>query len=551
MSEPGPVLERLLDARGVPEEERRRFLSPGWRNLPAAGCLPGVGEAVEAMLPFIREGRKIVVFGDYDVDGMCACAIMLRTLSALGANVAGFLPDRFREGYGMSRAALDRLFAEHPDVALVMTVDNGISSAGEVEYLKSRGVEAIVTDHHLPGDELPNCVVVDPHVKPSEGCEDLCGAGVAYFLASHLVKRAKDEAMAVPAGISGPLLVLAGLATVADVVPLVMCNRDIVKASLELFDRFAPVGLTMLKQHSFKSAKPPTSLEYGFVLSPRINAAGRMASAMDGLSLLMTNDCDRARLLASRVEGLNALRKGAEAIIVAAAERQIEKAPGKAAYTVFGEAFEGGEWTGREGESRWHTGVVGIVAGRLSEALKVPVAVVAGLHGSVRAPEGYCIRGVLQSLSGMLVRFGGHAHAGGFTLKEGAEAEFAAAFEAACAEQAQNAVACAGESSEVMWLEPREVNEDLWRAVEMLEPFGEGNPEPIFGIRGVHLKDVSVMGNEGKHLSCSFDRSLPHAVWWRHGNEVERLRALHSTVDITFSLSKDDWGLELNLESLA
>ncbi len=545
-----PALERLLAARGVEGSYRSVFLSPGWRNLPEAESLPGIEEAAEAILPFIAAKRRIVVFGDYDVDGICASAIVMKTLLTLGADARVFLPERMAEGYGMSHPAIERMFRENPQVALVVTVDNGISSVEETAYLKSRGVDVVITDHHLPGEGTPDAITVDPHLKPFEGCEDLCGAGVAYFLATALVKRACRKGMNAPKGLSGPLLVLAGLATVADVVPLTQRNRDLVKASLDLFDSYAPWGLKELKQRSLRAVRPLTSTDYGFLLSPRINASGRISSAMDGFDLVMSDDREKSRLLACRMDELNALRKGAEAVIEAAARAQIGAAgEGRAAYTVFGEAWTGERWTGGEGEKRWHSGVIGIVAGRLSEEFALPVAVVAGVHGSVRAPDGYNVRDALAAAGELMERYGGHALAGGFTLKPGAEKEFAALFEEICRTQAKSIVREPGKGCD-LWLEPNEVDEGLWRAVSLMEPFGEGNPEPVFGVRGVTLKDVSLLGLDGKHLSCTFDGNLPRAVWWRKSAEITRLRSIAGPVDVTFSLKMDEWGLEMSLASL-
>ncbi len=533
-----PIVERLLELRGIGEDAREAFLDPSLRRLARCDELPGVREAVGVILPFVRDGREIVVFGDYDCDGVCASAILVTTLRRLGAKADAFIPDRFKEGYGLTAASIERLFREHPSVGLIVTVDNGISAAREVAELKARGVSVVVTDHHLPGPDLPVAdALVNPRVAALPGCEELCGAGVAFYLAGALVQAAMSAGIYSGGKFGGPLLVLAGLATVADLMPLREQNRILVAQSLACFNRCAPVGLRELLLSAARVASSaPTSRDYGFLLSPRINATGRMESAVIAYNLIMEEDREVARNLAVRVNGLNSLRQTEEREMVVAVQAQV--APGRAAAVARRE----------EGNS----GVAGIVAARVMERLRVPVAVAVGDNGSVRAPAGYNAHDALAASSAALERFGGHAAAGGFTLKDGMFEEFKRLFTDACAAQyaANKEEVERGKVLEPdLWLEPQDLTLELFDAMQVMAPFGEGNEEPVFGLRAVRFGDAKPIGAEGKHAVFSFvNRSIPRAVWWNHGIDVEVIRAHDVPRDVLFTLLVSDYGGDRHLE---
>ena len=535
-----PILARLLASRGVTEEGREAFLDPSLTRLARSDDLPGMTEAVQVILPFLHTKRKIVVFGDYDADGVCASAILVTALRRLGGNAEAFIPHRFGEGYGMTAASLERLWCEHADAALVVTVDNGISSPDEVAKLKVKGIQVVVTDHHLPGENLPKAdALVNPRVQSCPGSADLCGAGVAFFLASALAQAATEKGLYTGPKFSGPLLVLAGLATVADLVPLKEQNRILVAQSLAYFNRCAPCGLRELRDKAARSAAALTARDYGFLLAPRINAAGRMATADAAFKLLACTDEDReeARQLASRIDGFNGERRGFEQTMFQEACAQIDKAGEEDLQAVV--AWDAGCVTGTTKGQRWHLGVAGIVASRLLEHYHVPAAVAVGETGSVRAPDGYNVHDALAAASEHLVRFGGHAAAGGFTVKPGAFEAFRAAFTTACAKQRKEHALDADARDFDGWVEPGDLTPGLYADLRRLEPFGEGNPEPVFGLRGVTLREVRVMGVEGRHLSLAFvNRDVPRAIWWGHGGRAEDLRK-HAArpYDVFFTLT--------------
>ena len=529
-----PLQARLLAIRGVSAETVGEFFAPSLGNLVDPAELPGVVEAVAAIMRHVRAGDRIVVFGDYDCDGVCASAIMAKALAAVGAKVTPVIPERLTEGYGMTAPSIARMLAEVPDVRLVVTVDNGINAVAEIAGLAARGIDSVVTDHHLPGDELPACPIVNPKVAAPEKLEWLCGAGVAFLVAKKLLETAKAEGRYLGPKVGGELLVLAGLATVTDIMPLSSQNRLLVSEALNRFHSWAPTGLKELYARASRAAQPKLNAkDFGFLLGPRINAAGRMASGIESLRLILADEREEARRLALAVDLHNSERKTIEQRMTNEALAQVE--PGAAAQVI--------ELTGA------HQGVAGIVASRILEKLKpdqaVPVAISVDGHGSARAPDGYNVRDAFVASEAALTRYGGHAAAGGFSVREGAFAEFKRLFRAACAEQR---AAMPGKAVGIdyvdAWVTGRDLTLGLAEWVQKLEPFGEGNPEPVFGIRGVYLNEVRQLGAEGRHLQVFFYSSdVPRAVWWNHGEVAEELHRLAaSPFDLRFTIEVSNYG---------
>ena len=522
------LISRILENRGIAAEGVDEFLCPTLRDLAPPKELPNVDAAAEAILAAVRARRKIVVFGDYDCDGVCATAILVRTLSAFGAEVAPFLPERLSEGYGMSEASVSRMLAENPGVSLVVTVDNGINSVENVASLKEKGVEVVVTDHHLPGETLPDCIVVNPKVSHPEVFENLCGAGVAFLLANELATRAKASGLYSGPSLAGPLLVLAGLATVTDVMPLLGQNRILVAEALNRFDALAPVGLKALfLKAARRGVARHTSKDFGFLLGPRINAAGRLASGVEALRLVLADDPDEAGEAARVVNGRNDERKGIEQKMLEDALAQV--VPAAAAQVI--DLPDG------------HQGVAGIVAARVMERMepKVPVCVVVGGHGSARAPDGLNVRDALAASGEFLDRFGGHAAAAGFSVKDGMVDAFRTRFAEVCAGLSSAADSTATGDGVDAWVSPDDLTLDLVGWVSRLEPFGEGNPEPVFGMRGAVLRDVRPLGAEGRHLALMINGL--RGVWWGRGDLVEELRRDSSAArDVLFTVEESDYG---------
>ena len=540
------IVRRILEARGITAAGLDAFLNPSLRDLAAPDGLPGLAEAADAVLAAVVAKRKVVVFGDYDCDGVCATAILVKTLSALGADVEPFLPRRLSEGYGMSDAAVERMLREFPDAGLVVTVDNGVNSVRQVEGLRGRGIGVVVTDHHLPGDELPAAdALVDPKVAAPEAFSDLCGAGVAFLLAYRLISESRRRGAYDGPNIGSPLLVLAGIATVTDIMPLVGQNRILVAEALRRFPLSAPVGLRELYLRAARSGSDRlTSRDFGFLLGPRINAAGRMASAersesgMEALELLLSDDREITRELARIVDGYNVERKSIEQKMTDEAMAKV--VPGAPAQVI---DLPGG-----------HPGVVGIVAARVLERLggPGPVCVIADGHGSARAPDGLNVRDAFAACADCLSTFGGHAAAAGFAVKEGRLDEFRRSLCDYCAaHRVENPPA---DDPVDAWVEPSDLTLELAEDLTLLEPFGAGNEEPVLGLRDASFSDVRPLGGDGRHLVAILRDSGLRAVFWNRGELVEQLRAAGAAPHtLRFRLAASDYGerhAELRLLSI-
>jgi len=538
-----PIVAKILANRGITAEEIEEFLNPTIDHLAKPEELPGIVKAADVIIDSLVYRRKIVVFGDYDCDGVCATAILSKTLKALGGDVSEFIPDRLTEGYGMNDASLARMLKENPGVGLVVTVDNGINSVDQIRDLKMRWMSVVVTDHHLPGEELPDAnAIVDPKVEAPAHLENLCGAGVAFLLANRIVAEAKRRGLYKGGSLGGPLLVLAGLATVTDIMPLRGQNRILVSEALKRFPTCAPTGLKELLARASRSGHDAmTSRGFGFLLGPRINAAGRISSALESLELLTTEDREIVRELARIIDGYNVERKVIE-------QRMLDEAmthvvPGAPAQVI--DLPDG------------HPGVAGIVASRVLERLggTVPVCVRAGGHGSARAPAGINVREAFVACSDALDRFGGHAAAGGFSVKEGRIDDFRRLLCAYCATLDRPAAAAEAANEPEVWVEAKDLTLELAEELRLLEPFGEGNEEPVFGLRGVTVSDVRPMGADGRHLALTVRPSGLRAVQWNGGEHVEKLRAAGGrSFDLTFTLVISDYGdrhVELRINSIS
>ena len=526
------LVEKILALRGISDDARDEFLHPTLDKLAAPEELPGIVKAADIILDSVLYRRKIVVFGDYDCDGVCATAIVSRTLRALGGNVSEFIPDRLTEGYGMSEPSIARMLKSNPGVGLVVTVDNGINSVAEVTNLKRKWSSVVVTDHHLPGDELPDAnAIVDPKLAAPEHLQNLCGAGVAFMLANRVISEAKRRGMYKGPSVGGPLLVLAGLATVTDIMPLLGQNRILVAEALRRFPVCAPIGLRELFARAARTGCTAlTTRDFGFTIGPRINAVGRIEryGAEQALELVVSEDEEIVRELARLVDGYNVERKAVEQRM--SDEAQAKIVPGAPAQVI--------------DLPNGHPGVAGIVASRILERSggRGPVCVYAGGHGSARAPEGFNVRNAFVACAEVLERYGGHAAAGGFSVKEGRIDDFRRMLCEYCARHGGgNSVAA--ERGPDLWVEPADLTLELAEELLRLEPFGEGNREPVFGLKGVSFSEVKTLGMDGKHLAVTLRGSGLRAVWWGHGDLVEKLRAESAAPhDLTFMIAISDYG---------
>ena len=465
----------ILARRGFATvEDARAFLDADERHDPLT--LPGVAAASELIRAHVGRGSRIAVFGDYDVDGVCSTAILLRTLRTLGADPVWELPSRFDEGYGLSTGAVERL-AER-GVSLLVTVDCGITAVEPVAAARAAGLDVVVSDHHLPGQQLPDCVVVHPALPPAYACPELCAAGVVLKLCEALAPAAAEEH-----------LDLAALATVCDLVPLRGENRRIVRDGLTSLARTQKPGLRALMSVAAVEPAELTEQSLGFRLGPRINAAGRMRRADAALELLMTEDGGSAAEVARELDLLNGDRQQAETRILFAAEAACAPQASQGAIVLAGED--------------WHPGVVGIVASRLVERWRRPCVVIAleedgSGRGSGRSISAYDLHAGLAACAAHLTRFGGHRMAAGVELAAGAVEPFRAAL-----------AAHAGATLAPQDLIPVErvdavvpggvLGLDLAEQLESLRPFGMGNPQPTLMVPAARFTNVTGMGEEKEH----------------------------------------------------
>jgi len=529
-----PALAALLAQRGhtVPDSAKR-FLRPALAELEDPRTLAGMDQAVEAIAGTIRRGGRILVHGDYDVDGQCATALLTRALRAGGADVVPFLPHRLRDGYDFGPAGLAA--AREAGASLILTCDCGITAVDAVREASAKGIGVVVTDHHLPGPALPEAVaVVNPQRSDDESrLKVLCGAGVAFKLVQAMV-----PVLGLPDNLPYHLLDLVALATVADIVPLVGENRILVRHGLRLMSETRWPGLQALIRQAGLTGRELRAGQMGFILGPRLNAAGRVADASDGLRLLLTDDEGEAESLARHLESLNLKRQALDQRILEEALAQVEREADPDRDTALVLASDD-----------WHPGVVGIVASRVVERYGRPTFLVAfdgeiG-KGSGRSISRFDLHGALQECGDLLERFGGHQMAAGITLRR----PQLDAFRERLSGLARNRLTPADLGPEqrvdlVLGLD--EVTPELERLCRYLEPCGMGNPAPVFGARGVRFLGARRVG--GGHLKGSLESGGERldAIGFQWADRVPWLEAPAEgggppRVDAAFRLEEHEW----------
>jgi single-stranded-DNA-specific exonuclease len=511
---------------------RRGYAEPAAAEVFLAGLSPGhdpfllgdMSAAVERIRTAVAEGTRICVHGDYDVDGICATALAVLILRELGAEVDWHLPSRFEEGYGVAGQTLARLAEE--GYGLVLTVDCGITAVEEIAAARQQGLDVIVTDHHRPEDELPDCPVVA--TRPSEyPFPELCGTGVVYKLAEALLGPG-DERL-------GRHLDLVALATIADVVPLVDENRALAIAGLRRLATTTRPGLRALMHTARVDPATVDEGAVGFRLAPRINAAGRLGRPTAALELLLTGDEDEAARIAAELEELNRERQAVEERILREANAAIEAWPEirrrRHGYVVAGES--------------WHEGVIGIVASRLVERYHRPVVLIAGTEGdwkgSGRSIPSFDLHAGLAACSAFLERFGGHRAAAGLSIRPEAVGDLAEAF-ADYADEHLDETDLRPVTTVDAIVPGTALTLQLCSELRRLAPFGLGNPGVNLLVAGCELSELSTVG-EGKHLRFRVrDRGRPAgtAIAFGLGTQLDRYRRA-GAYDLAFRLQENTW----------
>ncbi len=549
-----PVLAQVLYTRGQDSPEKVRvFLQGGDTTLHNPFAMHGMGRAVARIRLAIRQQEPIAVYGDFDADGVTSTALLTQALEALGGHARPYIPNRVDEGYGLNIEAL-RLLHEQ-GVKLVITVDCGIRAVEEVAFANTLGLDMIVTDHHSIGDQLPEALaVIDPKIdeqlRTIEGRRDvyeedmLAGVGVAYKLADALFRAEEQQRRGKPNFKLEDLLDLVALGTVADLAPLNRLeNRELVRRGLEVLNRAQRPGIYELALVARVEPGKINTTSIGYMLGPRINAAGRLASAMVAYELLLAG-MPQAGQLAQQLQELNVQRQELtmRAVEVARERVLIEVEDGLPLIFVANADFR--------------SGIVGLVAGRLCEEFYVPSVVVEmgeeESRGSCRSIPEFNITHALDQCADLLVRHGGHAQAAGFTVPNENLPRLR-----------DKLIALAGESLRGKDLRPTlnidaevpfdEITMNLADSLRMLEPIGANNEAPVFITRRLHVADYRRVGEEGRHLKLRLSNGFHQidAIGFKLGDWAQRIPQI---VDVAYHLEINEWNgsrkLQLNIQDL-
>jgi single-stranded-DNA-specific exonuclease len=548
-----PIVARLLALRGVTAANAANYLSPSLDHLHSPYLMRGMTAAVERLSAAMANKEGILIYGDYDVDGTTAVVILKTALELCGGAADFHVPHRIKEGYGIKDDVIERAAAA--GIKVVISVDTGIRAFQAAETARRVGIDLIVTDHHLPEahEGVPNAwAVLNPNQQGCDyPCKELCGAGVAFKIAQALFAKFKDQvdqARLVPS-----FLKMVAIATIADAVPLIGENRTIARLGLEGLRRPVNGGLKALMEVSGLTGERAIAAgDVGFRLGPRINAAGRMDIARDVIELFTCKDAARCKEIAEKLNQLNLERQAEEQRIVAEIDEQLAAEPdltGKYCMVFDGDG--------------WHRGVVGIVASRVVEKTGRPALVIAKegeeAHGSGRSISAFHLLQALESCHDLFTRFGGHAHAVGFALPSQA---------VPLLKQRLNDYAQARLTPDDLLpqisieaeIPLSSVTPDLLRNLGRLEPFGQGNPEPVFCSHGVNLllppkilKDKHIKLRVNQRLADSKASFNYEAVGWRMAERLQA-EALQpgDNLDVAFTVGinshPDFGGLELTLE---
>ena len=522
----GRPVSTLLARRGFHDATSlEAFLHAGEAALHDTSLMADADRALDRVEAALDRGERIAIWGDYDADGMTAIAVWSVALRALGAEAIRHVPSRLAEGYGLSNAGLDRLAAS--GVTLVVTCDCGVVNAAEVAHASRIGLDVIVTDHHLPSGPLPAAVaVVDPHrVDCSYPDPDLTGAGLSYKLAVALLRRRGARA--------DDLAALAAIGTVADMAPMTGESRAIVRLGLAELAATRRAGLRALLARAAEHPEAPTGRDLAFGIAPRINAAGRVDDAELAIRLLLEEDEAAAERLAEELEGVQARRRELTTAALGEARLQAEARPGDAPLLVRVDT--------------WAPGIIGLVAGRLCDELARPVAAVAlvgdELRGSVRAPADFSVAAALEACALHLAKRGGHAGAGGFSLRPDGWEAFSSAFVALARPFPANAAIVAERPGRVavdLVLPAAHLGWSLADEIERLAPFGPGHVEPVLAVTGLRVGAARRVGADGGHVSLRMLRGAESFDVIAFGVPAERpLPEEGSRIDVVGTLQRD------------
>ncbi|MCR4616042.1 MAG: single-stranded-DNA-specific exonuclease RecJ [Clostridiales bacterium] len=529
-----PFAVLLALSRGIEKpEEIEAFLSSQYSCCTDPFDFPDMRKAVNRINEALDSGEHIAVVGDFDADGVTSTAIMYEYLRDMGGNVSYYIPSRHTEGYGLSTQIIDKL--RDSGVTLIVTVDNGINCVEETEYAGKLGIDLVITDHHQQGKVLPNAVaVVNPHRNDCRlEFKDYAGVGVAFKLICAL--SGEDSR-----SLFYDFVDLVAIGTIGDVVPLKGENRDFVRAGLEIIRSHPRIGIDALIKSSGLGSKRVGSLNVAFSLVPRINAAGRMSEAVEALDLLLCEDYEEAGILAEKLERCNGERHDVEREIMAQAVENIDSMPEHKYDRVLVCSGEG-----------WHPGVIGIVTSKLMEKYGKPCIVISEdgdkARGSGRSMEGFSLYDALSDSADILTNFGGHTLAAGF----GIMAENIDEFRKRINEYAANIDMPVPVQHIDFKLNPKYIDRDIMAAIRMIEPFGSGNPQPVFGLYGAKLLAINPVAN-GKHLRLVVEKSEVRVTVMKFGVGPDAFNfRVGDFIDLAVTLEESEYNGEIQLSVFA
>lgn len=498
------IIEQILFDRGIKtEDEKKKFFNPKISDYEEDLKIEGIQKSIKRIEKAIRENEQICIYGDYDVDGVCASAILYKALTSIGAKAIPYIPHREKEGYGISKMGLD--FIKDSGATLVITVDNGIVAIKQAEYAKQLGLDLIITDHHLPLKELPNAYSIVHSTK-------MCGAGVAWCLIRNIIKKE----------LANDLLELVSLATVCDLILLTGVNRSFVYEGLKILNKTNNLGLRELVKESGISFGEIGTYEIGHILGPRINAIGRLQHAIDALRLLCTKDAAKAKRLAKLLSDINQERQRLTVKAVDEARLQVDRH--KKIHVLVSDA--------------WQSGIIGLIAGRIMDEFSRPTIAISITEdlakGSARSIDGINIVELIREHTELLIDVGGHAGAAGFSLQKTQVEIFKKRIEEVLIDLPEIAEKVINIDAEV---KKEELTKKLFSDLKKLEPFGFGNPRPVFATYQSHITDVRTVGN-GKHLKFKSDGV--DAIAFSMG-ELEKDLKKRQFIDLAYNLDIDNF----------
>ena len=556
------LIKILLNNRGIKtKKEIEDFLNPKLSNVTINNLTidsKQLNKAVLRVKNAIKKGEKIVVFGDYDVDGICGTAILWETLNSMHAKVMPYIPHRIDEGYGLSTKGIDNVKSQMSNVKLVITVDNGIVANKAVDFANEQGIDVIITDHHVPSKKLPDAFAIVHTTK-------LCGAGVAWMLSNVILNSRgvmpnsfrhlntlKNKTLKQVQGDNNKQvqhdkekenhLELVALATVADLVPLVSANRTLLKFGLEQLQKTQRIGLKELFLESGVDSEKIGVYEIGHIIAPRLNAMGRLENAMDSLRLLCTNNKERANKLAQLLGSTNRERQTLTIETSEHAKSKVKSSKLKVQSLLF------------ISDESYQQGVIGLVAGKLVEEFYKPSIVVSigekYSKASARSVSGFNIIEFIRSASELLVDAGGHPMAAGFTV----ETSKLLILQKTLEEKAEELL---DEDKLTRTLKidceiPMDfVNENMYEAIQNLSPFGMGNPEPTFVSRKVLIEDMRLVGRENKHLKLQFmihnSKFIIQGIAFGMGERASEFH-IGDKVDVVYTIDENVWNGNKSLQ---